>query len=675
MAARGTAAPGSTVKRGHLLEPGLLGALVLAALIQGFSLWSLAATTLALATLAAVALLDTRARGGTLQRSAIACVLLALGLWLVLAAALGIAPADASLALFQQLVLMLAFAAAVSVVHDPRAWTRLAHGIVLLGAVLALAALAEVLFVPRPTFSATFAQRNSLSGFLLLPVFTALPLAAAAWSAHDSRWRARLLTAGLFVMLYTIFYSTSRGALAALAVAFAGFYLSLPRSARGSCGKPALALVLWALLAADVALTGEAVDAVRSLRVVGDALVSEVDEGADAGSYGESDDDGTGVVLARKTEEKAASAMQRLMIWRGSARVLEATPWHGFGPGSFRFVYPQVAMPAERSDRLYAHCDPLQIAIELGVPGIALGVVLGAVLMRRYHHARRVAVADQPRALQLAACFWGIAAVTGHAMFSYNYYVPATLVVLGVVMARFDVISRAARTPHIDLRRRMGAWVTRLVAAALVLVPAAVLVPANLMALEQQRGVAALAAGRLEEAGRRLSRAARWYPNVQTAAARASLYLAGYDAAADPARRAALLAAADDAIEAARRANPFSPLVPYSRFLLDQRRLAADPNARLQALARHYNEALRLDPRYFPVRLEMARFLLDAGRPASARSVLEEGLAEVFPRHPQVIEYLGLLRDLRRQAHDEYGAAEADAAIARVRMIVSEGGQ
>ncbi|MGR8918530.1 MAG: O-antigen ligase family protein [Gammaproteobacteria bacterium] len=620
-----------------------------AALLQGFRL----DTLLALNALAGGVLLWALARAAPARAasrgSAPGCIVLALGAWLLLSAWLSPAGGTPFLAATQQLPLVLAFLAAALFAPSSAQWRRFVQLMAVFGAVLAAASVLEPLYRVRPGFGATFVQRNSLAGYLLLVIFLALPLLDAALaSAERRRLRVALAAVPIFVCAFVVFLSTSRAALAALVVAFAGFLVSADPAVRERAGKFALALLLWAFLLANQSIEGGAIAALGSLRYV---------------SLDGVDDPAALVHLDPEQASKVESANERTLIWRGAAALLPSVPWHGFGPGSFRHVYPAVGLAGDRSDRLYAHNDYLQSYIELGLPGLGLVALLGVVVVLRWVQARRAGAVGDGGSAERDGLLWGMAALAGHSVFTYHFYVPATLVLLGVVLARFE---RATQAQGPRPARGQGR-AARVFLAAAALLPAVLLGPGVLMSRYHASGAEALAGGRLGEAEAAFDAAARWYPNGQTEVARAMLYLAAHDASEDRARRRDLLATARHHRDVADATLPRSPLVPYLDLLFAAR--DGEPGQRAAAA---YERAIRRDPRYYPARLEMARQLLDRGLAERARRVLEEGLALPFPRRADVIEYLVLLRQLRLFAHDEAGAASAETAISRMQRILAE---
>ena len=583
------------------------------------------------------------------------------GLWLVVSAALSDLQTLANLALYQQLLLPLVFAAYFLLPDRERFWRRLSIAAAILSVVLVAGVIVEPLFARYPSYSAFFVQRNSLSGYLILLSFLLVP----------DLQRAVVLGAVIFANLFIVSFSTSRAAIGALLVSWVSFYALLGDRSRRGIGKYLLAVALWAFLSADLAQKGGVSDAMQTVPALTSELAFFEQMQGPAGAF--ETDEAVLFDLSEMARSKIASANERWIIWRGVTEMLETLPWHGYGPGTFRVVYPSHASPEHRSARMYAHNDYLQIYSELGVPGVVLVVAVGLLLciqwleLRRRHRA--LSSADDESCALLA----GILALAAQSVFTYNFYVPATLVMFGLVLARLT--ARSAREPRKWLlrpARHLRRPVFNFVLLGLAAVPILILASAATMSLYYERGVSRLVAGELTGADTALRRAAMLSDNDKVEVARAQLYLAAFDAATGDADKAAYYRDAEQALARAEVMNGFSAEVPYTRLLLAVRDRAADAAQRAAAMRSAFTETLRRDQRYYPVRLELARLLIDGGELGAARTVLEDGLRHPFDEHPLVYDYVAELRDLRARLGDVSGARAAEIQLKRLRRIWGE---
>lgn len=134
----------------------------------------------------------------------------------------------------------------------------------------------------------------------------------------------------------------------------------------------------------------------------------------------------------------------RLSIWRDTLHLIRRDPLLGSGFGTFAVVYPsvQTAFLSHLVD--YAHCDYLQMAAELGVPGAIL--VFGAIfwiLGLTVRHCSRAGREDD-KAISLA-CLGSIIAILLHSLADFNLYIPANALVFAVILGL--AWSNATRIP------------------------------------------------------------------------------------------------------------------------------------------------------------------------------------------------------------------------------------
>jgi O-antigen ligase len=123
------------------------------------------------------------------------------------------------------------------------------------------------------------------------------------------------------------------------------------------------------------------------------------------------------------TADKIAS-QDRLEVWRQTLSLAAAYPITGCGLGTYESAF----MPFKRSAPLatdnYAHNDYLQYLAELGIPGLALGLILVVGLMTMAARAASRQRSSSGRALAVA-CFASMSALLLHSLVDFNSYIPA----------------------------------------------------------------------------------------------------------------------------------------------------------------------------------------------------------------------------------------------------------
>ncbi|XXF79491.1 O-antigen ligase family protein [Myxococcaceae bacterium GXIMD 01537] len=138
----------------------------------------------------------------------------------------------------------------------------------------------------------------------------------------------------------------------------------------------------------------------------------------------------------------------RLDTWRNSLVMVKEHPWLGVGPGGFAPTYPRFHRAVVR-DRAFSasqqieepHNEGLRAAIEWGLPGLALGGLLLAVLLR--------GVPRRPRRRTVALL--GALGVLGLAsQVSLTFITPSTLVLAACVAG---LLGRGARRRGVRLYR------------------------------------------------------------------------------------------------------------------------------------------------------------------------------------------------------------------------------
>ncbi len=120
----------------------------------------------------------------------------------------------------------------------------------------------------------------------------------------------------------------------------------------------------------------------------------------------------------------------RINLWRDTLTMIQTHPWFGYGPGSFRWVYPGFWHHlAIYIDPEHAHNDYLQLLAEFGIVGAVLLVAAISWLVVRLLSVLKKGAGD--RSGYLAAGFIGaLTAYIVHAAFDYNFHLYSNVHVL-----------------------------------------------------------------------------------------------------------------------------------------------------------------------------------------------------------------------------------------------------
>ena len=133
-------------------------------------------------------------------------------------------------------------------------------------------------------------------------------------------------------------------------------------------------------------------------------------------------------------QEYTLSGQSRVSIWRDTLRLIRQHPFVGTGLGSFFVVYTSVQTAFLNLFVEHAHCDYLEVATELGLPGAIL--VFGSIFWVLAQTARRYRKLQErfDKAVSLA-CIGSITAILVHSLADFNLYISANALVFTIILA------------------------------------------------------------------------------------------------------------------------------------------------------------------------------------------------------------------------------------------------
>src|SRR6266853_2266726 len=449
----------------RLLEVGLVGAVCVAVLAFGGTAPSFFTTTqVIILGLGALCILSGQFSRITSTRIPIASPLLLFAFVLLqvcplplsLAPLFGRAPDDllgeshftASMAQYQTVshllllvTYLVAFFLTLVLCRDPNAKRRLVFAIVSLGVFEALYGLIQYLTGWQQIFTyvkkyyleeatGTYINRNHFAGFLemILPFAVVLAL----------RW-ARLLFQNTSSRTATLRKIASRTEFLSLVfwlflaiLLFVALVLSRSRMGIISALVSLVAILALAGASSFRARTRAAVAALFFLGVLG--LVVWI---------------GSDPVMSRFEtlgQEYTLSGQSRVSILRDTLGLIRQHPLLGTGLGSFSTVYPSVQTVFLHLLVEHAHCDYLEVASELGLPGAIL--VFGSIFWVLARTAGQYKKAEESfdKAVSLG-CIGSIAAILVHSLADFNLYIPANALVFTVILALAWSHVHAGETP------------------------------------------------------------------------------------------------------------------------------------------------------------------------------------------------------------------------------------
>jgi hypothetical protein len=333
--------------------------------------------------------------------------------------------------------------------------------------------------------------------------------------------------------------------------------------------------------------------------------------------------------------------------------------WSGTGLASFSYFYPSYRLPIDRSDGYFAHMDSLQFAAEMGVfAPVFFYIVLIAILIRTIRAVRAV---DSVLRLHIMAPFCAMLAVVLHTHLNYHLYMPAILIPLGVMMAYWYVMTeRALGDSRMVIAKSPRARYAVFTAFSLLSLIAAVWSVRTVAAVHYLTvAETALTGNDIDTARVAVEKAAFWatarkpqIPQYEARWRRQKLQMEGRALTQD--ERLALYTEALEALDHMEKLQPSLTLVHTARaklyYAAQGYGLIADGNEKAAAELRI---ALEKNPLDIDARNSLAQINVQAGEPAAALAVMEDGLKWPRSKGQVDLNYLATTAQLYRQMGDE----------------------
>lgn len=519
-------------------------------------------------------------------------------------------------------VLML-FMGLISIQHE-KVWQWLETFIFCLSSALVMYAVLQYLSGDQP--KATYLNKNSLAGFLLLVLFWNCLFADNKWV----KWRRYLILLGTGLMLGLI---GSRGAILAMFVGVACLITLTWRSDMNFRRYFYPLIALSAGFVSSLLLTGLHTGAGRMMTLV----------------------------------DPQAAGSARYYIWKSSWQMFKDAPWQGIGPGLYGLVYPPYRNADDHSAGHFAHNDLLQILIETGWLGLFLCLALGLSLLWLVWQGLRSKEMTEGRKHEVALLTSGLISLTFHSMFTFNFYVYSTLLLVAIVLARIYIILPLQLSQLQIINLKQYGRLMPFAPALLCLVPLFILVACWWSQVSTDRALNAVRNDDTERVAEELAVAKRlWSSNDFNWYMEGELLRLGFPQASHLSAedRNQLFEQAIDDFNEAMKLNPLRAMTPHKMGLLLETSQPQVDEKRVVAL---YENALDIDPMYHPARLSLARLYLVKNDLVRAKHILEDGLTLYYPNTPGLIPYLKIAGDLKRK----YGENDqADLIDQRIQEIL-----
>jgi len=145
-------------------------------------------------------------------------------------------------------------------------------------------------------------------------------------------------------------------------------------------------------------------------------------------------------------QEYNLSGQNRISIWRDTLGLIRHHPLLGTGLGSYSVVYPSVQTVFLTLLVEHAHCDYLEVASELGLPGATL--LFGSIFWVMAQAVRQYQIVqDRLDKAVILGCIGSIAAILVHSLADFNLYIPANALVFTIILAIAWSTAHSRTTP------------------------------------------------------------------------------------------------------------------------------------------------------------------------------------------------------------------------------------
>jgi len=429
----------------------------------------------------------------------------------------------------------------------------------------------------------------------------------------------------LFIMIYAMAMTQSRGGLIAFFAAYILLFLLLYKT------------VAKRILISHILLTFIALILANTNLQVSSNLINN---------------------LATLSEPSNAGS-SRFLIWEATWQLIQNAPLFGNGAGTFPLLYPQYRLATENSGGLFAHNDYLQIWSEMGL--IVLIAFIALLLSTAYTFIKYWRSTNEHNArIETAGLFCGLSSVAIHSLFTFNLYILSMLIISALFLGRFNHLCTVNKPLFFNINpgQLISQNITRLIIVIMAIFGLLSLASSSAHQYYYQQGIAAHKLKKFDLANSHFISSNKFFKTYASLVSQATLLSDSIVTwpESDTKKRQLLFNQAHRLLDEAETLNPFRlPHYNLRGYLYTTYPEFSGRNY-VQLAKDNYQKMLVLNPRHFKARYLLAKLLVSENKPDKALILLEHGLNEYYSPWQNTVPYLQLIKALRIKKGDQAGA-------------------
>jgi O-antigen ligase len=465
--------------------------------------------------------------------------------------------------------------------HSAIKWENLWRIFILIGFVLVAYSIIEV-YIGIPAPNSLFLNQNTHATYLNLII---LPTVAYFLLADNSRLRL-FLGISLFLLIFSHGLPGSRGAMLGQFIGLLMIFFGSKRDINFTRLKQLFGIYAVALILASFATNNLSRFAAYEIRA------------ADHG---------------------------RLEIWEGAINLLKDTPWYGSGAGTYWLTHPAYRHINETSSGQNPHNDYLQFLIEVGVPGLALLLLIVFSLLFYWWKTIRKKDCSLQTKIEASAIVGAISAIGFHAFFTFNFGVYAILFLTGILLGRlFFITGQTRKTPllgWLPIRKQIFSFSALVISILLLFYFVAISAFSNIYT----RAVLSSNKGDITNADRLNSIAMSIYPyDDRPYLLYAQIFEEILEKVVEltPSKKQAYYQNALTYLDQAQRINPYRPANYFIKARIIETNPELEPDNWAAYVEELYKKSLKTNPRYINATKQLTNFYLAQDNPKQAVNTL-----------------------------------------------------